>query len=535
MVFLGTVTSDFLKLIHVEDVDKQNLINFSETDFIGLRNSLIAYIKAVYPLEYTYFSESDLGIMLTELVAYMGSVLSFKADYLANENYLSSAQRRDSVQNLMNLIGVRMRGPIAAAANAKITLDLAPAWVLGSHVSLTPQQRTIIVKSPEDSLAITYTIYKVSPDGNIDTVNNNGAIDIFESEKSSSTTIENLIILEGSLIVESGNFNRAETVKIINLTQSPIIEGSITVAVIGNSPTAGEYKQVRNLFFATSPTQKIFQVQSSESYGGSIIFGGGLTGQSPAQDDSYVVTYRVGGGSRGNIPPGYINARSSLNYYSSNLANSFPIEISVENTSKGTGGSDAESIAHVKKYGPLSFKSLDRLVTLSDYKTFANNYITSYGSVGKAVASTRRAYSSANIIDIFVLEKSNNIQLRKSTPEFKRQLTEAMIDKKMITDEIVIVDGLIRTLDLMLVITLDKKYEITEKSIMSKISKKIETFFDVENSDFGKEFIPLDLMHSIFEVEEVRFAYLENITDTIVLNFNEIIQLNNYNFKIVYV
>ena len=108
MVFKGTVSSDFLKLVRVEDAQKNSLINFAASDFVTLRQSLIDYIKAVYPLEYNYFSESDLGMMLVELVAYMGHVMSYKADYLANENFIRTARSRESVKKLLELIGIRM-------------------------------------------------------------------------------------------------------------------------------------------------------------------------------------------------------------------------------------------------------------------------------------------------------------------------------------------------------------------------------------------------------------------------------------------
>jgi len=44
MAFKGTVTSDFMKLVSVNDADKENQINFASTDFVTLRNSLINYI-----------------------------------------------------------------------------------------------------------------------------------------------------------------------------------------------------------------------------------------------------------------------------------------------------------------------------------------------------------------------------------------------------------------------------------------------------------------------------------------------------------
>ena len=181
------------------------------------------------------------------------------------------------------------------------------------------------------------------------------------------------------------------------------------------------------------------------------------------------------------------------------------------------------------------FRSQNRLVTLLDYKAFANSYISSYGSVGKATAATRRAYSSANIIDVYVLEKSNNIQLRKATPEFKRQLAEVIKEKKMLTDEVVIVDGLIRTLDIIITLRVDDKYQTIENSIKSKVSQKIQEYFNVDNNDFGREFNPQELLYKIFEVEEVRYATVDNVKDAIKLNFNEIAQLNNYTINISYV
>ena len=98
MSFSGKITSDFMKLAEIPLNKKTNLINFAATDFLTLRNSLIDYVKAVYPLDYTYFVESDLGMMLIELVAYMGASLSMKADMLANENFLATAKQRSSVK-----------------------------------------------------------------------------------------------------------------------------------------------------------------------------------------------------------------------------------------------------------------------------------------------------------------------------------------------------------------------------------------------------------------------------------------------------
>lgn len=535
MAFKGTVQSDFLKLARVEDADKNNLINFAATDFITLRQSLIDYIKAVYPLEYNYFSESDLGMMLIELVAYMGHVMSYKADYLANENYLQTARSRESVKRLLQLIGIRMKGPIAAATDAIATFDTSPGWGATSYLRLAPENRVISVNSPEDGLPITYTIYKVAADGDIDSTNFDGDITISNSEKASNTVVSGLVLLEGALVIEEGQFSDTEALKSVQLQKGPVVEGSVQAYIEGQNSTSGQYRQVENLFFASGPGDKVFQLLSTENYGGSVVFGDNSIGKVPAIGDVYRIIYRVGGGSRGNIANGVLNAQIQGQFYPTPASNPTTVTLTAENTSKGTGGADAETIEHAKKYGPLMFRSQDRLVTLLDFKAFVNSYISSYGSVGKATAATRRAFSSANIIDIYVLEKSNNIQLRKATPEYKRQIAAAIQDKKMLTDEVVIVDGLIRTMDLIITLRIDNKYSPIEGSIKNNVSTKILQHFNVDNNDFGKDFNPQELLYKIFEVPEVRFATIDNASESIKVGFNEIVQLNNYTINVAYV
>lgn len=535
MTFKGTVQSDFLKLVRVEDSDKNKLINFAASDFLSLRSSLIEYIKAVYPLDYGYFAESDLGVMLIELVAYMGHVMSYKADYLANENYLQTARSRESIRRLLQLIGINMRGPTAAAADARVTLQSTPTWNSSSFIKIPAQNRVISVTSPEDGKPLNFTMYKVSQNGDIDSSNLNGDIYVYNSEKASNTVLSSLVLLEGGLAIEEGNFADTEALKSISLSKNPVIEGSIQVLIQGQSSTSGAYRQVNNVFYASGENDKVFQVISDSNFGAKLVFGDNSIGKTPGIGDSYTVIYRVGGGTRGNIVNSQINAESEVEFYSTPAASPVTYSIVIENTSKATGGSDAETAEHAKKYGPLLFRSLNRLVTLQDYKAFVNSFISSYGSIGKATAVTRRAYSSANIIDIYVLEKSDNIQLRKATPEFKRQIAEAIQDKKMLTDEVVVVDGLIRTLDLIITLRIDNKYSTIENTIKNKVSQKILSHFNTDNNDFGKEYNPQDLLYSIFEIDEVRFATIDNASEVIKVEFNEIIQLNNFTLNVSYV
>ena len=528
MSFSGTVSSDFMKLANMPESRKVDLIDFAATDFFALKNSLIKYIKAVYPLEYQYFVESDLGMMFIELIAYQGAVLSMKADMLANENFFITAKQRSSIKKLLQLIGVRMRGPLSAATDAQITFDNSPTP--GFPYVLTPANRVISITSPEDGAALSYTLYKVI-NGLVEQANINANINLYEGESDNSndtsTIYSNLVLQEGSLVTDSGSFAATEAIKTITLTQSPVVEGSVQVFInTTNSQSSGAFIEVDNVYFASGSSDKIFEIVYDEDYKATIVFGDGVVGIAPDDNASYFINYRVGGGSRGNIGKNSINT----NIDSTMRGGDSPGTIT--NISVAVGGANAETSDHAKKWAPLTFRRQDRIVTLEDYTVFANNFISSWGTIGKATAVTRKAYSSANVLDIYVLEKASDLQLQKATPSFKTELLTKINKKKMATDEIVIVDGLIRTFDLVTTIRIDKEQEQNQGQIIAKVRTKVLNFLNVENRSFGQSVIIADLNRIIFEVDEVRFSTIDNLSQDVPIDFNEIMQLNNLTINV---
>ena len=147
-------------------------------------------------------------------------------------------------------------------------------------------------------------------------------------------------------------------------------------------------------------------------------------------------------------------------------------------------------------------------------------------------ASVRRAFSSGNVIDVFVLEKANDFQLRRATPQFKLDLLDQMNLKKMLTTEFVILDGLIRTIDLVISLRVDKELRGNSESIKLRARDAVQEFFFVDNNDFGKDLILQDLNRKIFEIDEIRFSSIDNVKSNITIDFNEIIQLNNLTINI---
>ena len=532
VVFSGTVDSDFLKLLPSELQNKQKLIDYSASDFETLRQTLLKYVRATFPLDYNNFESSDFGVLLIELMAAVGHIQSNKSDYLANENYIGTARSRDSVKRLLELIGVRMKGPISAAANASLTYTTDTVSSPSSLVVTAPN-RVITITSPEDGGTLTYTLYKVNSNGTVDLTDPSKDLQFTASAVNGSVAVTDAVLLEGALVVETGTFTSPEDIKSINLSQFPYVEKSAQVYLTGNTATEGVYTEEDNIYFASGQDDKVFQITTDEQFKASVLFGDDTLGRSPSIGDSYVVTYRVGGGSRGNRAEGVINAQITANSVGSATE---PVDVVVENTSLATGGRDAESVAQAKRYAPLYFRTQDRLVTLADFKAFANSFASNYGSTGKATAVVRRAFSSANIIDLFVLERASDSQLRRATQEYKRQLLEALDPKKMLTDEVVVVDGLIRTLDLVITITLDEKFRRNESQLIQSARLSILNYMNIDNTDFGETFIPQDLIRTLLLDEtNIRFAEVNNVDENIKVGFNEIIQLNNLAIRVEYV
>jgi len=533
MAFSGTVTSDFLKYIPTNIEGRENILNYAAGDFSTYRETLINYAKAVFPLDYNNFIESDFSVFLIEMMAAVGHIQSFKSDFIANESFLKTAKKRESVKKMLELIGIRMKGPISAAANAKITFEVPETVPTPSSVTISAANRAFSIQSPEDGGDIAYTIYKVKNDGTVDLDNLSTDLTFNVTPLDGIVTIEDAVIMEGSLVIETGVFESPEAVKSIELTQSPYVEKSAQVYIEGNEATEGIYFEEENLYYASGPTDKIFEIATDADFKPTILFGDNTISVSPSIGDTYTVTYRIGGGTRGNLAAEVINAPLTLSAIFGDTSEE--VEATIENTSICTGGAEAESIEHAKKYAPLIFRRQDRLVTMVDYKSFVNTFISNYGSTGKANAVVRRAFSSANIIDIFVLEKASSTQLRKATPAYKAQLLTAMQEKKMLTDEPVVVDGLIRTLDLALTVTVNKIYLKQEPTIKAKIKDKILEYFNVDNNDFGREFNPQDLVRYLLPLTEVTFATVDNVPTPIKINFNEIVQLNNFTINIAYI
>jgi len=78
--------------------------DFQSYDFETLRKSFVDYLRLYYPETFNDYIESSEFIALLDVMAFMGQSLAFRTDLNTRENYMDTAERRDSVVQLANLI-----------------------------------------------------------------------------------------------------------------------------------------------------------------------------------------------------------------------------------------------------------------------------------------------------------------------------------------------------------------------------------------------------------------------------------------------
>lgn len=494
----------------------KNLIslNYTNQDFWSLKSKLVQFIKerfgpngTVLPNTFNDFVEADLGVMLMEIFAFVGDTLSFKTDQIANELFIDTVNEIENAFRLAKLVGFQPQPPIAARSLWSGTISSA----LTTELSIeTPIMATTVAGDK------TIRIELFAAD-----INKNPIYDAPIIIPAGSTYNTNIVGLEGKSIIER-SYATGEIGQIVSLNESPVIWDSIRVKIDGLAWEKVDY-------FTDSQPRREFRVEFDSNWNGYIIFGNNRAGLVPSQNSLIEVTYRVGGGTIGNIVTGAVSYQMQIAVPGLN----YSVPVSFTNYTKGEFGYDGDTIDDVKRKLPLWIKTQNRIVTGEDYKVFCDYFTTPYsGSIGKSAVALREYGCAANIIDIYVLAKSGESDLQLASNELKVALNEELNKKKMMTDFICLKDGSVFYLDISIDVIMDKMYKKNEKEIDSQIRTKLSEFFSLNNWNYGQSLTEKNIiktLSSIKELQEIDVNFTatntgEDLATTVDVKFYEIIR-----------
>src|SRR5262249_16039348 len=75
-------------------------------------------------------SAADFGVLMVDLFAYLGDMVLYYQDRIADQSFLETATDRRSVVNLLRLIGYELAPPVAASADLDLTFSPPPPIVV---------------------------------------------------------------------------------------------------------------------------------------------------------------------------------------------------------------------------------------------------------------------------------------------------------------------------------------------------------------------------------------------------------------------
>jgi hypothetical protein len=89
-------------------------------NFETIRKTFVDYLRQHHPETFNDFTESSEYIAMLDLMAFMGQSLAFRSDLNTRENFLDTAERTDSVNNLATLVGYTPKRNEAARGYLKV-------------------------------------------------------------------------------------------------------------------------------------------------------------------------------------------------------------------------------------------------------------------------------------------------------------------------------------------------------------------------------------------------------------------------------
>ncbi len=96
-------------------------VNFNAFDFDSIKESLLDYVKLFYPEDFNDFIETSEFIALLEIFAYIGAQNAYRLDINAHENFMTTAERKESVLRLAKLLSYKATRNLPARGLVKFT------------------------------------------------------------------------------------------------------------------------------------------------------------------------------------------------------------------------------------------------------------------------------------------------------------------------------------------------------------------------------------------------------------------------------
>lgn len=461
--------------------DKRNIINLSDLDFDGIKQSLIRYLQQQDQFTDYNFEGSSLGQIINLLSSY-GTSIAFLANMLANESFIDTAVKRNSVVSHAKHVGYTPRSITAATAIIDFSIETE------GDVDSISLPKTTQFKSTLDN-----TVYLFSLDQAYSMTKNG-----------SSFSVSNLTLKQGtwnsySFVVDTTNTNQRfilpnnqiDTTTLTINVQNSVYDTEKQNYTLANNLTDNDF----------DGDSKIFFLQETESGNFEILFGDGILGKRPENGNIVQCEYITTSGESAN----------GISTFTLNSTIAGDSTGSITTISNSSGGSARETTESIRFLAPKVWGTQNRAVTTSDYEALI---LSNFGTVesvkvwGGENGDPRIEGSPAIYGKVFIVLKPKiGFSI---TDALQQEIREQILENKglvTITPEFVDAEYLF------LEITTDVTYNlntitISEQSLKNQVKQSIRNYNSDELNQFNKKF------------RRSKFAFQVDNTNTSILGSN---------------
>lgn len=553
----------------VVQLGKQPIIDYVTKDYAGFRQGMLDLIPLLLP-DWTDRGESDFGVVLIEMVAYVADILSYYQDRVANEAFLRTATQRRSIVELLRLIDYLVDPGLSAAAllHVDVTVDatVGPA-------QLPYRAKTAGIPGQAER------IFELSQPASLFLVNN--AIAVPAALPASSSTMRlpsaSHALGRGDVVyfeekAPGKRARRSPPLQIVDVQNVGLVGGVDTDQISWLPPTAEPYvafadtklkgNNVRVTHGETVSDEPIYVGDGTPSQSFTLsrqpvtflLAPGGpgrrrrsapelrvtvdgvlwdrvdnFFGSRPFDthytvlvDENDRLSVQFGTGQRGAVVPAGAQAKAVYRVGLGQAGNVGPDTITVAVSAVGavkavsnpfaaTGGADRESNAEAKISGPGSVISQQRAVTLQDYELLS----VAFPGVGKAHARVglRGGYK---VVQVFVVPEDTTGAMPPPLPSADlKDALKAELESRMPVNRMAGVDVLDPTyVGVDITVDVNVKPEASAQAVRGAVQAALAGLLSYGAVEFGGALRVGDIYATLYPIEGISYTQLRRLART---------------------
>ncbi|MFF1380461.1 baseplate J/gp47 family protein [Streptomyces sp. NPDC058308] len=477
-------------MAEIKRTDDRPVIDYMARDYESLLASMRGLIPQKLPEWKDFADEADFGNVLLQLFAHLGDIISYYQDRVANESFLGTARTRRSVIEHLRLIGYELGTAAPAAASLSLTV---PGTVTATVT--VARGDAFATKSRRDKPSVRFEYTREAP----------LVIDFSKLAADPASGRKVFGPAQGGIPVEEGRLIRDELLGTSDNSPNqrfPLAHPGLLLRPAGPAAQAGRDVVVESQL-ASVPSvwtlreslafsqagQRDYRVEIDDADRATVVFGDGTFGAIPPQAAAIRATYRVGGGSAGNVPAGAVTTIVGAPQLAL-------LGATVSNPAPATGGAEREDIAHAVQHAPAVFRSLRRAVTAADYEALALSF--------KGVGKVRAEATGWNQVTLHVAPQGGG----KVSDVLEADLKGFFEDKRMLSQLIEVSDVDYVPIRVTAELAVESFY--VREDVVAQVQQAAARLLDFERVDFNQT---VYLSKFYEETQDVPGVVFVNITE----------------------